>query len=85
MAATFTELLITLVLGVVEKCFWFLNICYWGQSPFLFPIRLSFNTISKSGTNMYYIGELRTHNGTKQYMTCIIVHYVTTRTHDHIV
>ena len=55
------------------------------KSPFLLPIRLSFNTISKLGTNMYYIGELRTHNGTIQYMICIIVHYVTTRTHDLIV
>ena len=31
MAAKLTEWRITLLLGVVEMCFWCLNICYWGK------------------------------------------------------
>ena len=53
-----------------RKVFLFSNYMLLGPNgPFLLPIRLPFNTISKLGTNMYYIGELRTHNGTIQYNT----------------
>ena len=70
-----------------RKVFLFSKYMLFGpKSQFLLPIRQPFNTISMLGTNMYYIGELRTHNGTIQYkILCIIIHYVTTRTHGLIV
>ena len=53
---------------------------------FLLTTRVNFDTISKLGTCMYYIGGIRTHNGigTIQYIKVlyiyIYIHYVSTRT-----
>ena len=62
MAANFTEFWITLLLiGDVES--FFLYIMLLGPSnPFLFTIRIHFNTISKLGTNIHVLhrGYIRT-------------------------
>ena len=57
------------------------------NNPFLLTIRVYFETISKLGTNKYYIGGLRTHNGIGiiQYIPALYIFIYITFLPEHFV
>ena len=57
------------------------------ESIFVITIRVNFDTISKLGTDMYYIGGLRTDNGigTIQYIPVLYIFIYITFLPEHCV